>query len=176
MPPKSKSKRSTKKQTTEVTVEKVSRSKKIKRLPKAESKAPPKSTGKTAKTASKKKKAEPKVEKKKVENKGYTPQQMEKFKTLLKEIENKYTIDEMKNILRKNDQKVTGTKKELVERIADGELLGKIPRCPLCFGGRLQFNNKTGVYKCPGYFEDVKYIRCKGAFDRDFIQREQWTE
>ena len=46
----------------------------------------------------------------------------------------------------------------------------------MCFGGRLQFDYKKGIYKCPGYFEDAHFIRCKAAYDMNFIQREQWVE
>lgn len=35
---------------------------------------------------------------------------------------------------------MTGNKDELLNKIADGIVLGSIPRCPHCFGGRPKFN------------------------------------
>ena len=44
-------------------------------------------------------------------------------------------------MLRNNFQSTTGTKDNIVDKCADGIVLGAIPRCPKCFGGRLKFNN-----------------------------------
>jgi hypothetical protein len=55
------------------------------------------------------------------------------------------SVDSLKAMLRTNDQKVTGTKSELIERIAEGQVLGRIPRCPSCNGGeslRMAKNSK----------------------------------
>lgn len=35
---------------------------------------------------------------------------------------------------------MTGNKDELLNKIGDGIVLGSIPRCPHCFGGRPKFN------------------------------------
>ena len=51
----------------------------------------------------------------------------------------------------------TGTKADLVEKIADGKVLGAITKCPFCGGGQPRFNNKTGEYYCPGYMEDDEF-------------------
>ena len=51
----------------------------------------------------------------------------------------------------------TGTKADLVERIADCQVLGAIPKCSHCGGGQPRFNNKTGQYYCPGYMEDEDF-------------------
>lgn len=173
MPPK------TRKQTKdeEKAVEKASASKKIQK--------PAKNSKDVAKVNLSKDKEAPKVQQKKSRNKpevakptmkGYTDEQFQQFKKLVKENDAKYSVNELKSILQKNDQKTSGNKRELLERVADGELLGRIPRCMACFGGRLQFDSKKGVYKCPGYFEDATFIRCKAAYDSSFIQRDQWVE
>jgi predicted RNA-binding Zn-ribbon protein involved in translation (DUF1610 family) len=71
-----------------------------------------------------------------------------------------------------NNQPKTGNKTELIERCADGKLLGSIPRCPECGGGRLRFDKVTGDYKCPGYMEDVAFRSCNRKFGREEIQRD----
>ena len=40
----------------------------------------------------------------------------------------------------KNRQAKVGNKSELAERCADGKLLGAIPTCSACGGGRLRFD------------------------------------
>ena len=58
---------------------------------------------------------------------------------------------DLKLLLQKNDQTKTGDRTFLIDKIVDGMVLGKIPRCSSCFGGRLRFDYKTGLYKCPGF-------------------------
>ena len=82
----------------------------------------------------------------------------------------------MKEECRQNQQKVTGTKPELIERIADGRVLGKIPLCHMCGGGKPRFDAKTGTYTCPGFMEDVDFIRCNRKFSMIDIVREPWEE
>ena len=62
--------------------------------------------------------------------------------------------DKMKEYLKLNMQSRSGNKDELVRKCADGATLGAIPRCHTCGGGFLRFDQKTGVYKCPGYRDD----------------------
>lgn len=131
---------------------------------------------KAAKDNTKGKKSVPPKQKVPVDE-GYNDEEYHTFKALCKEVDERFsTKKELQDILRKNDQKITGSREELVERVADGELFGKIPRCPLCFEGHLQYNYKRGLYICPGFWEKDHFRRCKAAFDRDFIQREQWVE
>ena len=40
---------------------------------------------------------------------------------------------------------------ELIDKIADGIVLGSIPNCESCKEGIIVFNYKTGIYKCTGY-------------------------
>ena len=60
------------------------------------------------------------------------------------------TIDQLKKELKVNDQPMSGTKPELVSKVADGKVLGQIPKCLTCGGGKLRFNHDNGTYKCPG--------------------------
>jgi hypothetical protein len=71
---------------------------------------------------------------------------------------------------------VTGTKKELIERIADGKVLGSIPLCPSCGGGRPRFDSGKGTYLCPGFMEDDKFVNCNKKFNMSEIIRNPWTD
>lgn len=70
----------------------------------------------------------------------------------------KLTIDELKDMLVKNKQTKTGTKIQLIERIADGKLLGQIPLCHSCGGGRLRFDRTTVHIKIFREFTHVQDI------------------
>lgn len=67
--------------------------------------------------------------------KGYTPQEYEKFLVEKNRLSG-YSNAQLKDILRKNLQSMSGNKDDLVLKVADGIVLGRIPRCPNCFGGR----------------------------------------
>jgi hypothetical protein len=82
------------------------------------------------------------------------------------------TIDGLKYLLQLNDQNKTGTKTELVERAAHQVVMGAVPRCPLCSGGRLRYIIQTGEYRCPGYQDDDKYVAC--GFVTAEIERLPW--
>lgn len=43
-------------------------------------------------------------------------------------------------MLKKNLQSMSGNKNDLVAKVADGQVLGRIPKCPKCFGGRPKYN------------------------------------
>jgi hypothetical protein len=74
-------------------------------------------------------------------------------------------------MLKKNQQTRTGNKSELIEKIADGIVLGRIPKCPNCFGGRPRFDNKSGLYQCPGFQDDDVYRNCHSVFQKDQLKR-----
>lgn len=77
-------------------------------------------------------------------------------------------------MLRSNMQSMSGNKDELVVKIADGIVLGRIPRCPKCYGGRPKFDVKTGTYNCPGYRDDVDFKNCHTTFTKEELQRDPW--
>ena len=56
------------------------------------------------------------------------------------------TVTELKTLLQNNGMSKTGMKCDLVEKCANGKVLGAIPRCEKCGGGRPKWNNKTGNY------------------------------
>ena len=72
----------------------------------------------------------------------------------------------MKEMLKKNLQSMSGNKDEMIEKIADGIVLGRIPRCPNCFGGRPKYDNKKGEYNCPGYRDDEDFKNCHSTFTK----------
>lgn len=82
-------------------------------------------------------KAAPREKKPKVATgpKGYTPDEYVKFKEFKGKFE-KLSNQALKDMLQKNLQSKSGNKDELVLKCADGATLGRIPRCPNCFGGR----------------------------------------
>ena len=105
--------------------------------------------------------------------KGYTENEYKKYQEFLNEAREQ-SQNFLKDVLKKNDQKVSGTKEELMQRFADGKVLGKIPRCESCGGGRLRFDYKSGTYMCPGYMEDDTFVWCQKKFDISFIKRQPW--
>lgn len=88
--------------------------------------------------------------------------------------ENK-TVEQLKAILKKNNQVSSGSKSDLVERCSQGKLLGALPNCPECFGGKLRFNIKTGEYKCPGFMDDTDFRSCSYKTFTG-IQRNKWED
>lgn len=92
------------------------------------------------------------------------------------------TNNEMKAILKINDQKMSGKKLELIERCADGKLYGGIPKCEECGGGRLQVNypfpfghKGQGNWFCKGYYDDGDFQPCFRK-TTDIQEREAWKE
>lgn len=71
---------------------------------------------------------------------------------------------------------MTGTKKELIERVADGKTLGAIPTCTECGGGKLRFDPRANEYTCPGYMEDDVFKRCNRRFVAGEITRGAWQD
>jgi hypothetical protein len=82
------------------------------------------------------------------------------------------TTDQLKALLKLNDQVLSGSKGELVQRAAHQVVMGAVPRCPLCSGGKLRYDIKTGQYQCPGFQDDDKYVAC--SFTTQAIDRVPW--
>lgn len=84
--------------------------------------------------------------------------------------------DDLKELARKNDQKISGNKSELVERLAHQVVLGRVNRCQACGGGKPIFDEKTGAYSCPGFRDDEDFQFCGRKFDNaDGSMRSAWT-
>jgi hypothetical protein len=82
----------------------------------------------------------------------------------------------LKVVLAANGQSKSGNKTELADKCADGKVLGRIPMCQSCGGGRLRFDMKTGIYKCPGFMEDDDFVNCNKVYTMDQVKRTEWEE
>jgi len=70
-------------------------------------------------------------------------------------------ISALKDLLRHNDQLLSGKKAELVDRVVDRYEHGNLPRCPSCGIGRLKPTGQSGTrFVCPGGYDDDKYTHC----------------
>jgi hypothetical protein len=103
-----------------------------------------------------------------------------KMKELREEL-NQLKLPELKDMLTKNDQKTSGKKSDLVERIADGKMYGALPRCPDCGGAVLKVkyarkygHSGQGDFSCPGYFEDKTFVRCTHTSQNE--KRPAWKD
>ena len=53
-------------------------------------------------------------------------------------------------------------------------MLGLIPNCLTCFGGKLDFDYLKGTYKCKGYWDDDHYVQCRKVYNFHEISRQEW--
>lgn len=68
-------------------------------------------------------------------------------------------------MLKVNNQPYSGMNKgQLIEKIADGIVLGQIPCCPKCQGGKPKFDSEKSIYHCKGYMDDANYVVCNKKF------------
>jgi len=84
------------------------------------------------------------------------------------------TVAQLKDMLKLNDQKISGAKPELIARVAEGIVLGAPVRCPSCNGGKPNFDRTSGVYTCPGYMEDDEFMHC--SWSSYNLHRTSWKE
>lgn len=90
----------------------------------------------------------------------------------------KRSIAMLSALLAKNGLPKSGRKDELTERIGECQVLGVPPKCCLCEKATLKWSRETGVFSCPGYFDDeAKSLkRCKGPGEGAAIERTPWQE
>lgn len=86
-------------------------------------------------------------------------QRLKSFRKAVKKIQG-MTNKKLKDILRANEQSMTGNKDILFSKVAHGMVFGRIPKCSNCSGGRPFFNLQTGDYTCQGYQDDTDWIDC----------------
>ena len=110
-----------------------------------------------------------------VEINGYNNAQYVIYKRACDNLSSK-TFLQLKEICKNNEQLVSGSKLDLIERVADGRTLGRIPKCSVCEMGLLRFNQKSGRYYCPGYMQYDVWKNCGKSFDGKDIQRLEWME
>jgi len=82
------------------------------------------------------------------------------------------SIKGLKDMCKRNNMVQTGNKDELIEKIASSMVLGVIPKCPTCGGGRPKYQN--GFWFCEGYRDDTDWTDCH--FVGTEIARENWVE
>ncbi|KAJ4462925.1 putative poly polymerase and DNA-ligase zn-finger region family protein [Paratrimastix pyriformis] len=93
----------------------------------------------------------------------------EALETKKKEI-NKRTAQQLKELCRDHEMIQTGTKAELVERVADAMVHGVINRCTQCGG----WDKKKKMFVCKGYHDDEHFVRC--SFKSETVERTPWDE
>ena len=111
--------------------------------------------------------------KKKTQKQGVSVAEKRKIAAQRKQLAS-VNVKTLQAALRRNAQKITGRRDELVERVAQGIVLGALPLCPLCGMGKLRFDLRTGVYSCPGFRDENNYHSC--AFESTNVERTPWKE
>lgn len=96
----------------------------------------------------------------------------------VKSLLTKSNLSMLSALLAKNGLPKSGRKEELTERIAESKVLGVPPKCPMCEKATLKWSRETGVFTCPGYFdEEAKSMkRCKGPGEGATVERIPWQE
>lgn len=84
-----------------------------------------------------------------------------------------YSVEQMKNLLRLNNLTITGTKSALAARIAEAKVLGCIPKCSECGGGRATWDDH-GYWVCNGYMDDDTWQDC--SFVSKEVIRVPWKD
>jgi len=79
--------------------------------------------------------------------------------------------------LTKNGLPKAGRKDELIDRVAENQVLGVPPTCDVCDKKKLIWSSKTGKFSCAGYFDDETkaFKRCKGPLATE-LTRTPWQE
>lgn len=105
----------------------------------------------------------------------YTDSELQTYKKYKEELASS-KLEDLKSMCKKNHMKISGTKSELITRISDAKVLGVIPKCPECGGGRPKLDIKTKTYTCSGYLEDTVFKNCHKKFAYEEIVREPWID
>jgi len=86
-------------------------------------------------------------------------------------LKKEHNLNDLKAILKFNEQSYHGGQDELIARIADGEENGALPRCPQCEKGHLVYD--SGKIKCTGYLS--AWSKCNYTTDPAAItNRQKW--
>jgi hypothetical protein len=83
---------------------------------------------------------------------------------------------ELQKWLRHNGQLVSGRKHDLLLRCIDGQLNGRIPGCPACHHGQMQYDYSHGQYICNGYFDDMSRTPIRCGHTASEVKREPWRD
>ena len=105
----------------------------------------------------------------------YSDSELQTYKKFKEELASS-KLEDLKSMCKRNQMKISGTKPELIVRISDAKVLGVIPKCPACGGGRPKLDIKTKTYSCSGYLEDTVFKNCHKKFAYEEIVREPWKD
>jgi len=83
-----------------------------------------------------------------------------------------YSVATLKSMLRHNELIQSGNKDELISRISESIVLGSIPKCTTCGGGRPKY--QSGFWFCEGYKDDVDWRDCHWI-DLE-VDRKEWLD
>mmetsp|Transcript_71495 Transcript_71495/g.155295 ORF Transcript_71495/g.155295 Transcript_71495/m.155295 type:complete len:290 (-) Transcript_71495:310-1179(-) len=97
-------------------------------------------------------------------------QKVQAFEEKLKPV----TTAQLQAELALNDQVRNGKKPELVQRVAEGRVLGSLPRCPRCKKGRIHWSRIGGWYNCPGYYDGEDRMQKRCYFRAQELKRGPW--
>lgn len=102
----------------------------------------------------------------------------QEFRTILKledELNSK-SIAQLQAELEHNNQIRAGKKSDLVTRVAEGRVLGSLPKCPKCKHGRIHWSRLGGWYNCPGYYDKDAQIQKRCFFRTQDLKRGSWKK
>ena len=69
-------------------------------------------------------------------------------------------MPELKANLWENDQKMGGSKRDLIARIAAVVVVGGIAICDSCCSGKPHFSRENELHTCPGFMDDDHIQSC----------------
>ena len=119
-----------------------------------------------------------------LESRGHlTEEQFIEIQSLTMALE-KWKVAQLRSALKNNSQGLLHDRPKLVlvETIAELKVLGALPKCPNCKGGRngksgnLHWNRETNGYTCTGFFSMAGPQACKGPGRPDSIVRRAWED
>eukprot|EP00746_Dinoflagellata_sp_MGD_P004217 gnl/MRDRNA2_/MRDRNA2_108127_c0_seq1.p1 gnl/MRDRNA2_/MRDRNA2_108127_c0~~gnl/MRDRNA2_/MRDRNA2_108127_c0_seq1.p1 ORF type:complete len:288 (-),score=68.69 gnl/MRDRNA2_/MRDRNA2_108127_c0_seq1:33-827(-) len=99
----------------------------------------------------------------------------QKVQKLEAELDGK-SIAQLQSELEKNKQVRGGKKSELVQRVAEGRVLGSLPNCPKCTYGRVHWSRLGGWYSCPGYYDKDIQANKRCFFRTKELKRKAWKK
>jgi len=118
------------------------------------------------------------------EERGHlTKKQFSKIMAVREELKKK-KVQDLRDALARNSQGLLNGKPKsiLLEAVAELKVLGALPKCPVCHGGRngkggnLSWNRETDSFTCTGYFSRLGPQACRGPGPKHEIQRKTWVE
>mmetsp|Transcript_83058 Transcript_83058/g.199341 ORF Transcript_83058/g.199341 Transcript_83058/m.199341 type:complete len:244 (+) Transcript_83058:64-795(+) len=78
--------------------------------------------------------------------------------------------------LTKNKQPHSGKKDELIQRVAEGRVLGALPSCPRCKHGQVHWSRVGGWFSCPGYYDKEAKLQKRCHFRSKEMKRLAWRK